>query len=54
MPEDPLEKQRRYYAQIAVSYDSTFAFDSEDEHFIACSLLTRSKGYHDTECDVVF
>jgi ubiquinone/menaquinone biosynthesis C-methylase UbiE len=40
MPDDPLEKQRLYYAQIAASYDSAFAFDPEDEHFIACSLLT--------------
>jgi ubiquinone/menaquinone biosynthesis C-methylase UbiE len=38
--DNPLEKQRLYYAQIAASYDSAFAFDPEDEHFIACALLT--------------
>jgi ubiquinone/menaquinone biosynthesis C-methylase UbiE len=37
---DPIEKQRRYYAQIADTYNSAFAFDPEDEHFIACALLT--------------
>ncbi|MFN4867474.1 MAG: class I SAM-dependent methyltransferase [Cyanobium sp.] len=40
MPHDPIEKQRLYYAQIAASYDSAFTFDPEDEHFIACALLT--------------
>jgi hypothetical protein len=40
IPEDPLEKQRVYYAQIADSYNSAFAFDPEDENFIACALLT--------------
>lgn len=40
IPEDPIEKQRVYYAQIADSYNSAFAFDPEDEHFIACALLT--------------
>ena len=38
--DNPTDKQRRYYATIASSYDNTFAFDSEDEHFIACAILT--------------
>jgi len=33
MPHDPIEKQRLYYAQIAASYNSAFAFDPEDEQF---------------------
>ncbi|MEX1122705.1 MAG: hypothetical protein WED82_11255, partial [Balneolales bacterium] len=37
---DPLEQQKDYYAKIASSYDNAFAFDPEDEHFIACALFT--------------
>jgi ubiquinone/menaquinone biosynthesis C-methylase UbiE len=37
---DPVEKQRSYYAKMAAVYNDAFAFDPEDEHFIACSILT--------------
>jgi len=37
---DPLDQQKNYYANIALQYDNAFAFDPEDEHFIACALLT--------------
>lgn len=40
MSVNPLEQQRRYYAQVASTYNSAYAFDQEDEHFIACALLT--------------
>lgn len=40
IPADPLEKQQRYYAKVASSYNDAFTFDPDDEHFIACSLLT--------------
>lgn len=38
--DNPTDKQQRYYAKIASSYDNAFAFDPEDEHFIACAILT--------------
>lgn len=38
--DDPLEKQRNYYARVANIYNDAFAFDPEDEHFMACALLT--------------
>lgn len=37
---DPAKKQKIYYAKIAGLYDNMFTFDPDDEHFIACSLLT--------------
>ena len=40
IPSDPLDQQRRYYSRVAASYNSAFAFDLEDEHFIACALLS--------------
>jgi ubiquinone/menaquinone biosynthesis C-methylase UbiE len=37
---DPIQKQRNYYANIASYYNDAFTFDPEDEHFIACAILT--------------
>jgi len=35
-----LEQQKNYYKYPASWYNTAFAFDPEDEHFIACALLT--------------
>lgn len=35
-----IDRQRKYYARTAGSYDSTCCFDENDEHFMALSLLT--------------
>jgi ubiquinone/menaquinone biosynthesis C-methylase UbiE len=39
-PIDPVELQQKYYAKVASKYNSAFAFDPEDEHYIACAILT--------------
>lgn len=46
---DPLEQQRRYYAQVAAAYDSAFAFDPDDEHFVACALFSGLARHYSLE-----
>jgi len=40
MTVNPIKKQQQYYSSIAADYNQLFASDPDDEHYIACAVLS--------------